>query len=338
MASQAPTPSDRSSTRSVRRQGPLPRHLALVGLVGLACYPAGPPPPAATAEAGVSSAAPAEAVVSIPLTFLDHFAVVPVRINDAIDARMILDTGIGVTVLSAALCRRAGCEAVGEYTGERMSGQRVTIPLARLGALDLGSHREERLQIGVIDNPELLPPGIDGILSLGFFEAAPFTLDDAAGLLTLEDATSLARRQAAGASVPVEIRRDGASVTAFMSLDLPQGPPVRVELDTGSDSLILDVAAMSRLGVDPADPAVRRASGTDETGHAYVRHFTTLAGAIAPTAAPHLRQERPRVMFQRIIHDGLLGRSFLRAFAVTFDLPRARIILGPPAPPPTPPR
>ena len=34
-------------------------------------------------------------------------------------------------------------------------------------------------------------------------------------------------------------------------------------------------------------------------------------------------------MFQRIIYDGLVGDAFLRRFAVTFDLPRAQLILAP---------
>ena len=284
----------------------------------------------------VSSTAPApDAVVSIPLTFINHFAVLPVRVGDGgagedLDARMILDTGIGVTVLSAALCERVGCRRADEYTGERMSGQRITIPLVRLGTLSLGDYRREDLQIGVIDGARLLPDSVDGILSLGFFDAAPFTVDDQAGALILEDTASLQRRQDAGAIVPLSIERDVASVTAFISLDLPEGPPARVEIDTGSDSLILNAGFMSRLGVDPEDPAVKRVSGGDETGHAYVRYFTELRGAIAPSAAPQLRQEGPRVMFQRIIHDGLIGRSFLRRYAATFDLPRSRIILGPP--------
>jgi hypothetical protein len=34
------------------------------------------------------------------------------------------------------------------------------------------------------------------------------------------------------------------------------------------------------------------------------------------------------VMFQKIIHDGLLGQEFLRAHVVTFDIPRASMIFG----------
>lgn len=301
----------------------------LAALLALACAPTRNPPPGPPGRAEAPPLVPQ--TTSVPLTFIDHFAVVPVRVNGAVDTRMVLDTGIGVTVLSAALCQRVGCARGGEYTGERMSGQRITIPLARLASLSLAGREVKDLQIGIIDNPALLPPGIDGILSLGFFEAAPFTLDYQAGALYLEDMQSLARREAAGSVVQLSIDRDAASVTAFMSLDLPNGPPVKTEIDSGSDSLILDERFMARLGVAADATTTKRIDGTDETGHSYARHFATIAGSIAPTAAPQMKQEGPRVMFQRIIHDGLIGRSFLQGFAVTFDLPRSRLILGPPA-------
>jgi len=68
----------------------------------------------------------------------------------------------------------------------------------------------------------------------------------------------------------------------------------------------------------------------DETGHDYTRHFTSFPGPIAPVAAPACEQVEVPVMFQTIIYDGLIGDEFLRQFTVTFDLPRARMILGPP--------
>jgi hypothetical protein len=41
-----------------------------------------------------------------------------------------------------------------------------------------------------------------------------------------------------------------------------------------------------------------------------------------------LAQERPRVIFQRIVHDGLVGDAFLRRQPVTYDLAASRVIFG----------
>ncbi len=292
------------------------------GLAGLACKP-NTEQPKTPVVADVPNAD------IIPLTFFDHFAVIPVRINADIDTRMVLDTGIGVTIVSAELCARIGCERSGTYTGERMSGQRLTIPLAHVQSLSIAGHTVQDVQIGIVDNPQLLPPGIDGIVGLGVFDTAPFTLDNQANILVLETPASLARRKAAGVTIPLTIQRDSASVTAFMSLLLPDGQTITTEIDSGSDALILHERYMPGLGVQPDN--VRRVDGTDETGNSFTRYFTTLAGAVSPAAAPQLKQDQPRVMFQRIIHDGLVGRSFLQGFAATFDLSQSQLILGPSA-------
>lgn len=48
-------------------------------------------------------------------------------------------------------------------------------------------------------------------------------------------------------------------------------------------------------------------------------------------AAADATYERPlRTMFQRIIHDGLVGDAYLKHFSVTFDLPRRELILEQP--------
>ena len=267
--------------------------------------------------------------MTIPVDTIDHFDVIPVRVNDAIETRMILDTGIGLTVLSKELCARARCETSGQYTGRRMSGQSISVPLARVASMTVGTHRAAAVQVGVIDAAALLPPGVDGIVSLGLFEHVPFTVDHVGRTLTIEDLTSLKRRRESGQVVPVRIERDSASVTLFMSMEVPNGPPLELEIDTGSRSLILDERYMSRLGIRRDSPSVKRVEGTDETSHTYVRYFTTIAGSIHPTGAPSLRQTNPKVMFQQIIYDGLVGRGFLESFAVTYDLPGSQIVLGP---------
>ena len=41
-------------------------------------------------------------------------------------------------------------------------------------------------------------------------------------------------------------------------------------------------------------------------------------------------QTDPEVIFQSIIHDGLVGDRFLRRFTVTFDIPGSSLVLGEP--------
>lgn len=262
---------------------------------------------------------------AIPFSRFEHLVAVPVTVGD-IDTRFILDTGIGLTLLSSALAEKTRCVPDGRsYAGRRMSGQEVTVPLARLERLTVGSMRRTHLDVGVFD---LGLEGIDGFLALEFFRAAPFTVDYSASEVVLESAASLAARAEAGAAVPLHVRDEGCSLDPFLSLDLPDGQSIVVEADMGSDALILDERFAAALGVELDGADVRRVSGSDETGHPYTRFFTRIAGTIHPTGAPGIAQHDPEVMFQQIVHDGLLGDAFLRRFAVTYDVAGSRIVFA----------
>ena len=259
-----------------------------------------------------------------PFRYLHHLVTVPVEVGDRNDARFILDSGIGLSLVSASFPERLGLQ-VGPrtFSGQRMSGQEVELPLAELPSLRFDEHRRECVEVGVLDlstfPPELAE--IDGFLSLAFFDETAFTVDYARGVVQLGTPDG-------GVSVDLEVERDGPAVTVFMPLVLPGGRAVRVEVDMGSDALILDEDLAEGVGVALDHPSVRVVDGTDETGHRYTRRFTTLRGAIHPDGAPSVSQDDPEVMFQRIRYDGLVGDAFLRRFAVTFDVPARRMVFA----------
>jgi len=253
--------------------------------------------------------------------YLEHLVTVPVTVG-AIETRFILDSGIGLSLVREELAESAGVAPNDRsFTGRRMSGQAVTLPLGEVAVTFAGS-TVERHGVGILDMssfPDALA-GIGGFLSLAFFAEQPFTVDYVRQVVALEPGE--------GVSVPVTVERDGPSVTVFMALTVPGDRSISVEVDMGSDELILDERLAPETGAALQGDGVRRVDGTDETGHEYTRTFTRLAGAIFPTAAPELRQDDPDVMFQRIIHDGLLGDAFLRRHVVTFDVAEERMVFG----------
>jgi hypothetical protein len=66
------------------------------------------------------------------------------------------------------------------------------------------------------------------------------------------------------------------------------------------------------MGIDLRDGNVCAVEGTDEPGHGFARYLTALRGGISVAGAPAIRATNPQVMFQKIIHDGLVGNAFLR--------------------------
>ena len=265
----------------------------------------------------------------VPFEYLSHLVTVPV-VAGGVEARFVLDTGIGVTLVSQSLAASAGCAPAGsDFTGQRMSGQDVRIPLGSLSSLSIADCRNEDVTVGIFDMGQLAGlDGIDGFLSLSAFLTTPFTVEYPAGVLVIEDTSSLARRAEAGQAVDVRIEQDGCSTDVSLALDIPGRGPVMVEVDMGSDTLILNEPLAQDVGIDLRHDSVRQVGGQDETGGQYDRYFTTLPGVVSLAGAPAIRQSDPEVMFQKIIYDGLVGDAFLRNFIVSYDLPAARMIFA----------
>lgn len=266
----------------------------------------------------------------IPFRFYENdYLVLRLKLNGATERDFIFDTGIGVTMISKSLCAELKCETKGEYTGKRMSGQAVTVPLSRLASVSLGGKEVRDFPVGIFDVDAILPDsGISGFLSLGFFRDLPHTVDYERKVLRFEDADSLRALKATGTTVALQRDEDGPSLSVMMPLVLPNGEIASMEVDTGSQSLILHEKFMGPLGIAPDGEGVRRKDGKDETGHAYARYFTSLKGAVHLPGAKERKAENPAVMFQKIIYDGLVGFHFLRGFKVTWDLPGRELIFN----------
>jgi Aspartyl protease len=274
---------------------------------------------------------------TVPFQYLAHLLTVPVCVGDT-ETRFIVDTGIGVNLISDSLAGAVGAARSGSvFTGRRMSGQEVTASMVSLASVRLGELLSRDVPAAIFDMGAMAGlDGIGGFLSLQYFRSTPVTVDYPARLLVLEDEQSLARRAESGFPVGVQVKDDGPSTDVHLALRLPGGRVISVEVDAGSDQLILNQPLAAEAGVDLAGQNVQKVEGQDETGHAFARYFTALQGDVSLADAPLIRQADPDVMFQDIIYDGLIGDRFLRNFTVTYDLPRSRMIFTQP-PAPTPP-
>lgn len=272
-----------------------------------------------------------ECVERVEFRYAHHLVVIPAVVG-GVEAEMVLDTGIGVSLLTEELAGAVRCERTGGvHVGRRMSGQHVSVPLATLDSLSVAGSTAEGLTVGVLDLGAI--PGLEGVggfLSLAYFRKLPVTFEYSAHSIVLEDEASLAARSGASAAVDVQIRTDADATTVFLPLAVDGVGHVLAEVDTGSDSLILDERFAVGAGIDLEAPTTRSVEGSDETGHRFVRHFATLAGAVRLESAPNFSQPSPEVMFQDIIHDGLVGDAFLRNFNVTYDLERSRMLFSEP--------
>lgn len=254
-----------------------------------------------------------------------QFHTIPVRVNESALTIGVLDTGIGLALISQILCERIGCELAGEFTGQRMSGQSITIPLTTLTSLEVGGIIQNDVPAAVIDIEGFFPePQIEAFVGLPFFENVPFTIEE--GQLILESPETLAEREARGTPIPVRLQRHGPALDIFVPI-LVGGQPAEALMDTGSRTLILDMRYAETLGIDLDAAGVRSREGHDETGQSYMRYYTSLDD-VAFAATPAQSRQGLDVMFQEIIYDALVGKEFLSSFTLTYDLARQRVIVG----------
>jgi hypothetical protein len=268
--------------------------------------------------------------VEIPFEWRQHLVTVPARLGE-IETRVVFDSGIGVEVVRESLAGEAGVRATGEtFTARRMSGEETTLPLAVASSVELGGVVQRDALVTLFDFAGM-PAELDdvgGFVSLGFFADTPVTVDHPRRLLVLETPDSLAARRASAAVVPLELERQGLALDAHARLELPNGEEILVEVDTGSDDLILHERFLAAAGVDPDGPGVRRVAASDAWGEPYERLFAAVRGTVRLAAASHVAQVDPPAIFQRIRYDGLVGRALLHHHALTWDVARGELLVS----------
>ena len=164
---------------------------------------------------------------------------------------------------------------------------------------------------------------LDGFLSLVFFAAAPFTVGYASGAVIAESPATLEEPTRDGAVVMFGSNGTGRRSTRSCA-STSRRRDDRGRDPHGQRALIFDESLASEVGVDLTRADVRRIEGSDETGHRFTRYLTRLAGAIRVTEGTEVAQPDPEVVFQRIVHEGLVGNASRRRFTVTYDVPRER--------------
>jgi len=253
----------------------------------------------------------------------DEYILVEVVVQDSIRDRWLLDTWAGVQVVSQATFDKLATTPAGRLTGFRMMGERLDANLYHMPSLEVAGLRRENVLVAPW--AELDGSGINGIVSLKFFEQHPITIDFANNKLIVETSQSVAERAAAGAIVPAETQRyRDKAVDVFAYFKLGDSVKAELELDTGSGRrLWIDSRFMAKLGMDPAADSVTAQERDGQTWHlADLRH-------VSLWEAPAIATDSIRATFRdSLIYDGVMGIAFWDGRILTIDLPNRRLIIN----------
>jgi clan AA aspartic protease (TIGR02281 family) len=139
---------------------------------------------AATQPQPSETSVPATEVAGIPLVRSASHFLVDVRLGGAEQARLLIDTGASLTMLTPDALQRRGvvAHATGKTGVFNTANGRVRAPIYRLDTLSVGDWEVSNLDVGVL---ELDDPQFDGLLGMNFLSHFRFFIDQNAALLRL---------------------------------------------------------------------------------------------------------------------------------------------------------
>lgn len=257
--------------------------------------------------------------VSLPFTTNpDGLMMVPAKVGGTIPIKVIFDTGAGLDALAPSLIQKVGGKPAGQFTGFRMTGERLDIPLFIIPELSIGPMVKKDALVGgwdVLDKWQL-----DGIMSLNSFRRQPVTFDFVNNALIFETSRTLARLRAAGKLSPLQFHDQRGIALDIFAEFLVGSERAQCEIDTGSPSASVTTRFIPSLGVEVAE---------DE------RHKGTYKGVVSKislAAAPEVTLVGARVSFSNIIYDCVVGVDFWSARMLTIDVAHGQLIVSHPPP------
>lgn len=253
--------------------------------------------------------------------------VVGVTINDSISANFLLDTGAGIMVLSGKLYGRIKdkVKPAGFHTGFRHDGDKVSGEIYQIPSFAIGEVKVENLKAGVY--PPLDGMGIDGLISMKFFENKPFTIDYANSKLIFRDNEALVDLSAKGEIIPLAFHCN-LDVSLDISMPLCINGEVRVnaQFDTGSghELYLVNPFFMEALGMNDSNTEksiyTTPITGTKITDHISKGNMLSICGT-AKSANTSL------IFREGLIMEALIGSGLFKNGTVTIDIPKKRFIV-----------
>jgi hypothetical protein len=251
--------------------------------------------------------------------------VIPVTVGEATSLSVVLDTGGGLAVLAPSVIERVHGVPAGQFTGFRMTGEQLNIPLFTISRLVIGPMEKKDVLVGSWDVLDKIH--LDGLVSLSQFRDQPFTLDFDNRILIFETAKTLAKRRASAVLSPIQLDDfRGISLDMFSQF-LLAGRPGQCEIDTGSPISTINARYMKSLGIQPDDKDVRKVEKRTIAGGSEIRYDARVPG-IALASSPKIEIQHPRVSFVDIIYDCVVGVDFWSGKTLTVDISNRQIMVS----------
>lgn len=275
----------------------------------------------------VLSTANGQDVVPFKLGNAGHI-VVSARVNDT-TGTFILDTGAGIHVVSPRFLRRLAPTPVsaGLFTGFRHNGERLDSELFQAHTMAIGGQIQAAPVMGIYAPLEQW--GIDGLVSMKFFQDRTATIDMQRKEIRFEDADGLRAIVRKAEVIPLSFHEDrGVLLDLFVRLIVQDSVEIEAEFDTGAgfETVLLNPFYLNRLGIDTTG-AMKEAT-SERPGGPVRGTLTARVTSLQYANAPTTRVQNVNVVFKEgLIYEGLIGSGAFRGKRLTIDLPNRRMLV-----------
>lgn len=247
-------------------------------------------------SAGDAFARPAQPVQVALRGYVGALKTIDVVI-DGRPARLLFDTGAGVTSVTPRFAQEIGCAPWGQITAFRMNGDRVSFQRCGHSQVSINGFEAQR-DLFVFDLNAVLPEGlppIDGIAGLDLFDGETVTLVHGLSALRVESVRSQRRVTRGLRAGRIRLAREasGAGLTVFTP----------VHTARGDLWLLVDSGNLSGL----------RLSGSARDALGSVGDIAVGVDGAAPV------EVHPEIVAD-LIYDGALNAEFIAAHDLTLDL------------------
>jgi len=259
-----------------------------------------------------------------------NLIVIPAKINDTLNARLILDTGTRSMLLYGK--KFANMKNLGSNRRVKITGwgspQGVDAQVSYPNNIRIGSIKGEELAIAVVPTRALFDdkPSIDGIIGYELFVKFVVEINYKTRTIYLFD--KLPPDHAEGfTSIPLEINRAMPQVQSSILLKDNTTVNLRLLVDTGS-SLGLTLFSKDRFGSQSSE--VPRTVGIGLSGvikgfDLYLKHF--FLGSLKVKSGQSYVVNVEQHPDDKFTYCGSVGAAFLKKHIVIFDYPSSKLFL-----------
>lgn len=255
----------------------------------------------------------------------------PVEINGEGPFDFILDTGAGTSLLSSELGQKLGIKIIGSKEGQSAGGA-VSVSLAKVDSLAVGSARLEDVDVGLVDLSHIgktVGAQIDGDLGYNFLKHFRITLDYRANEIRFDDPKRFepAGRSAAVTEIAMRLASPAKPLLLVDVYANGRGP-FQFAIDTGTSTTAITPELAKELGVSSSP------IGAATTGGAQVN---VTAGVLKSFQVGGARIDDSTVVVADFFAmlssalgaklDGIVGYNFLRNYKVALDYPNETLSL-----------